>query len=354
MRTIPVRRALRVAAFVLTIGAVGAGTALATSHAGGTPTATGAIQACVKRNGELRIVSGSSECRHGERPLAWNVEGPAGPAGPQGEKGDTGPAGPQGPPGPAGSGFAGGDCTAGGADGTIEVSFAADGSTTIRCDTGSQGGGGNGGTTTGGGSIDCGAAPAYPNGYATCDPASGSFVYACNPGWGDVDGDVSNGCEDALASDVRNCGAVGNDVTNLFMHAVAACVNGQAVLAACDFGWFDVNGSPADGCETSAPDCGSAQPVTHDDGYGDPYVDCAPLGTHSLTAALEAAGAWANANSGSSGTLQTCGADDAVVARTADRWATWTYAGPDAGWTTSGAAGDGVLCGNASSGAAWG
>src|SRR5262249_7942978 len=69
------------------------------------------INACVKDDGQMRIVSLPTGCKRGESPLTWNVEGPTGPIGLQGPKGDIGPAGatgsqgpigPQGPPGPAG------------------------------------------------------------------------------------------------------------------------------------------------------------------------------------------------------------------------------------------------------------
>ena len=131
------------------------------------------IHACKARSGALRAVDAGAACRRSERPLAWNVAGPAGPAGPPGADGARGPAGPAGPPGPQGAtgpaGTAGapgphglqgpkgekgerGDqgpagpalsslealsgiaCrTAGGADGAVSLDRAADGTVTIRC-----------------------------------------------------------------------------------------------------------------------------------------------------------------------------------------------------------------------------
>jgi hypothetical protein len=67
------------------------------------------IYACVKSNGDLRIVAGDGSCKNSESLLSWNTVGPPGEQGPQGDKGDTGdtgptgPTGPQGSPGPAGS-----------------------------------------------------------------------------------------------------------------------------------------------------------------------------------------------------------------------------------------------------------
>ena len=65
--------------------------------------ATGTITACVKDNGEVRIVAATGDCKPPEHPVEWNIVGPQGPQGipgpqgPQGIQGPTGPAGPQGP-----------------------------------------------------------------------------------------------------------------------------------------------------------------------------------------------------------------------------------------------------------------
>jgi hypothetical protein len=86
----------------------------------------GVINACVKSNGDVRIVNQASDCKDQETYLQWNImglqgpkgdtgatgiAGPAGSAGPKGDTGaqgdkgatgDTGPAGPVGPQGPQG------------------------------------------------------------------------------------------------------------------------------------------------------------------------------------------------------------------------------------------------------------
>jgi hypothetical protein len=59
-------------------------------------TKTSTINACVKDDGQLRLVSNSSSCKKSETFISWNIIGP------QGEKGDTGPSGPQGPQGEKG------------------------------------------------------------------------------------------------------------------------------------------------------------------------------------------------------------------------------------------------------------
>jgi len=59
----------------------------------------GEIHACVKDNGQVRIVNAASDCKDKEAHLVWNVAGPQGERGPQGE---TGPRGEVGLPGPQG------------------------------------------------------------------------------------------------------------------------------------------------------------------------------------------------------------------------------------------------------------
>jgi Collagen triple helix repeat (20 copies) len=87
--------------------AVGGGGAFAATQMA-TPTATppaAVIYACVTKEGDVRIVAASSQCKAKESLLQWNVQGPAGPVGPagaQGPKGDRGSAGPTGPTGAAG------------------------------------------------------------------------------------------------------------------------------------------------------------------------------------------------------------------------------------------------------------
>ena len=65
------------------------------------PDGAGAISACYDRsNGLVRIVDPDvTECRRGELPIQWAVQGPAGEPGQQGEQG------PQGEPGAGASGF---------------------------------------------------------------------------------------------------------------------------------------------------------------------------------------------------------------------------------------------------------
>ena len=52
-------------------------------------------------------------------------------------------------------------------------------------------------TPCGGGTSWCASNPPspYPNGTATCDEANHRYLYACNAGYWDLDGNPANGCE---------------------------------------------------------------------------------------------------------------------------------------------------------------
>lgn len=350
MRGFLARRAWRLATAVCAVVAAAAGGAFAASAFTTSTTATTVIQACAKDStGDLRLVSNVSLCKASEHGVTWNVQGPkgdqgdtgaTGPQGPQGDpgpqgqpgpKGDTGATGPQ---GPAGTTFAGSSCSAGGTSGTVSVTFASDGSSTIKCDTGSSGG--TGGDTGGGGDnggTSCGTPPTYPNGSAVCD--NGTFVFVCYSGYADADGNPANGCEVNLLTDAQNCGSVGNNVTSLFSHAIGGCVNGQGVIVACQSGWFDADGNPADGCESNLPNCES---VMHFDGLGQTFYDCAALGAYSQTLADEAANAWARGHGNVNVIAVTCtNGDLAVEAGDGSTWAVWTYNGSTKGHVSSGA-----------------
>jgi Lamin Tail Domain len=120
------------------VAAACAGVALAEA---GIPGPDGVINACRKiEGGRLRAVASISQCRVTERPLKWNVHGPAGPAGPVGATGATGPQGPVGPQGPPGPGIESFDdleglaCLLGANSGTIAIDYdAGTGNAHIRC-----------------------------------------------------------------------------------------------------------------------------------------------------------------------------------------------------------------------------
>ena len=70
------------------------------------PDPSGAIHACYRSNGNLRLVD-KSGCTGAETALTWNQTGPQGPAGAAGPAGTPGPQGAPGPQGQPGTGPAG-------------------------------------------------------------------------------------------------------------------------------------------------------------------------------------------------------------------------------------------------------
>ncbi len=92
------RRILIGTAFFAVLVAAGTTYALAASGASTTQT----INACVNRQGDMRLVAVAGACRGNETPLSWNTVGPAGAQGAQGIQGVQGAAGQPGPAGPQG------------------------------------------------------------------------------------------------------------------------------------------------------------------------------------------------------------------------------------------------------------
>ena len=123
------------------------------------------IQACVRKDGRLRLVAANAACRRNEHPISWNVRGPQGEPGPQGPpgpagangapgldgaQGPPGADGAQGPPGPQGergpqgpkgdtgtidalerlNGLA---CRAGGRNGTVALTYDASARAVFTC-----------------------------------------------------------------------------------------------------------------------------------------------------------------------------------------------------------------------------
>ena len=92
------RRILIGAAFFAVLVAAGTTYALAASGASTTQT----INACVNRQGDMRLVAVAGACRGNETPLSWNTVGPAGAQGVQGVQGVAGRDGQPGATGPQG------------------------------------------------------------------------------------------------------------------------------------------------------------------------------------------------------------------------------------------------------------
>ncbi|MBL8601309.1 MAG: hypothetical protein JNK72_05245 [Myxococcales bacterium] len=93
----------------------------------------------------------------------------------------------------------------------------------------------------------CGmACPARPNAAASCN--GGTCAYACTPGFADCDGNPANGCEIDLQSDPQRCGAC-NTVCNP-PNGTPRCAAGQCAVGRCVDGFGDCDGNATNGCET--------------------------------------------------------------------------------------------------------
>ncbi len=92
----------------------------------------------------------------------------------------------------------------------------------------------------------CGRACSLANATAACTGGS-CTVASCNAGFGDCDGDPSNGCETNLATTPAHCGRCGG---------ACGAINGAATCAAgacgitCAAGYGNCDGSLVNGCET--------------------------------------------------------------------------------------------------------
>ncbi|MCU1277078.1 MAG: uncharacterized protein JWM53_624 [bacterium] len=94
----------------------------------------------------------------------------------------------------------------------------------------------------------CGNICVIPNGVAGC-AGSACVVAACNPGFADCDGNPANGCETNLNSDPNSCATCGHQCT--VANGTAGCAGGACTVASCNSGFSDCNGLAADGCEVN-------------------------------------------------------------------------------------------------------
>ncbi len=93
----------------------------------------------------------------------------------------------------------------------------------------------------------CGDACHFTNAAAVCQGGV-CAMGACAAGFGDCNGNASDGCETPLgtASDCAGCGNVCS-----FANAAATCQGNACVMGACAAGFGDCDGSASDGCETA-------------------------------------------------------------------------------------------------------
>lgn len=64
-----------------------------------------------------------------------------------------------------------------------------------------------------------------------------------------------------VQTDPRNCGSIGNDITNLYPNATALCVGGQPQMGECNPGYVDADGIATNGCELFTNDGVGTSPV---------------------------------------------------------------------------------------------
>ncbi len=98
--------------------------------------------------------------------------------------------------------------------------------------------------------LHCGACgtPCATRPHAASACAGGRCEYACDAGWADCDGVADNGCEVDLRHDVSHCGACTTACNP--PNGAPACLDAMCAVAACAGGYGDCDGNPTNGCET--------------------------------------------------------------------------------------------------------
>ena len=102
----------------------------------------------------------------------------------------------------------------------------------------------------------CGRACSLANASVTCSTGT-CAIDTCNTGFANCDGDASNGCETGTNSN-SNCG--GCNVTCAQANATTTCGSGTCQRVSCNAGYGDCDGNPSNGCETqlnSLTHCGA-------------------------------------------------------------------------------------------------
>ncbi|MBL8680362.1 MAG: hypothetical protein JNK05_14390 [Myxococcales bacterium] len=103
----------------------------------------------------------------------------------------------------------------------------------------------------------CGRACSLPNATTSC-VGGACRLATCNAGFGDCDGNATNGCETPLATSTTHCGACGRLCAPA--NAMAACVMSACSINRCDPGFANCDTNTTNGCEAdtnnSAAHCG--------------------------------------------------------------------------------------------------
>lgn len=89
--------------------------------------------------------------------------------------------------------------------------------------------------------------PAPANAVGTCE--QGVCGFECIGGFGNCDGNLSNGCEANFITDPNHCGGCNQPCFR--PNAGTACNAGVCVIVSCNPGWGNCDGNPINGCETN-------------------------------------------------------------------------------------------------------
>ncbi|MDF3069782.1 MAG: hypothetical protein K0R38_5383 [Polyangiaceae bacterium] len=99
----------------------------------------------------------------------------------------------------------------------------------------------------------CGKGCTISNGSPKCDAGS-CEVNSCSGTFRDCDGDPKNGCEINIATNTKSCGgcgAEGTDCGTKYPNATSACLASACTAPLCNAGYGNCDGDPSDGCETN-------------------------------------------------------------------------------------------------------
>lgn len=154
-----------------------------------------------------------------------------------------------------------------------------DGKKSVRQPTGGEGGEGEGGAGEGGEATRAGRPAENPGGQGgggAANPIGGAAGAGgagaagtngdCPTGFDECDGDPSQACEQDLNS-VEACGDCETTCSNA--HGGISCENQTCTVTSCDTGYGDCNGDPSDGCETNL--------VSNDEHCGACARDCSSV-----------------------------------------------------------------------------
>ncbi len=99
--------------------------------------------------------------------------------------------------------------------------------------------------------LHCGACgSSCSTAHATPSCNTGRCFVSCDPGWGNCDTSAANGCEANLNASATNCGACGNACATPAHATSAVCASARCGAGPCETGWGDCDGNATNGCET--------------------------------------------------------------------------------------------------------